>query len=103
MEALYTSRRFETAWLEAQQGLAFKAQPLTLVAYDVDCGDFKAQPLTLVAYDVDCGDVADLTQATTCAGLGVSGNDLACAWEDLVSRGIDPPGTVKLLGRSREL
>jgi hypothetical protein len=85
-EALYTSRRFETAWLEAQQGLAFKAQPLTLVAYDVDCGD-----------------VADLTHPATCAGLGVSGNDLACAWEDLVSRGIDPPGTVKLLGRSREL
>jgi RES domain-containing protein len=74
MEALYTSRRFETAWLEAQQGFAFKAQPLTLIAYDVDCDD-----------------VADLTQAATCAGLGVSGNDLGCAWEDLVSRGIDPP------------
>jgi RES domain-containing protein len=73
-EALYTSKRFETAWLEAQQGFAFKAQPLTLIAYDVDCDD-----------------VADLTQAATCAGLGVSGNDLACAWEDLVSRGIDPP------------
>jgi len=27
----------------------------------------------------------------TCAGLGVSGNDLGCAWEDLASRGIDPP------------
>jgi RES domain-containing protein len=71
---LYTSRRFETAWLEAQQGFAFKAQPLTLVAYDVDCDD-----------------VADLTHPATCTGLGVSGNDLACAWEDLASRGIDPP------------
>ena len=30
--ALYTSRRIETAWLEAQQGFAFKAQPMTLCA-----------------------------------------------------------------------
>jgi RES domain-containing protein len=29
----------ETAWLEAQQGFAFKAQPLTICAYDVDCAD----------------------------------------------------------------
>jgi RES domain-containing protein len=26
----------ETAWLEAQQGLPFKAQPLTICAYQVD-------------------------------------------------------------------
>ena len=37
--ALYTSLRFETAWLEAQQGFAFKVQPLTLCAYAVDCAD----------------------------------------------------------------
>ena len=36
--ALYTSERFETAWLEAQQGFPFKTQPLTLCAYEVDCG-----------------------------------------------------------------
>lgn len=36
--ALYTSERFETAWLEAQQGFAFKTQPLTLCTYEVDCG-----------------------------------------------------------------
>ncbi|WP_346797983.1 RES domain-containing protein [Halomonas sp. Bachu 37] len=35
---LYTSERFETAWLEAQQGFAFKTQPLTLCKYEVDCG-----------------------------------------------------------------
>jgi RES domain-containing protein len=29
----------ETAWLEAQQGFAFKAQPLTICAYTVDCAD----------------------------------------------------------------
>jgi RES domain-containing protein len=32
MEVLYTFRRFETAWLEAQQGFAFKAQPLERAA-----------------------------------------------------------------------
>ena len=36
--ALYTSERFETAWLECQQGFPFKTQPLTLCTYDVDCG-----------------------------------------------------------------
>lgn len=36
--ALYTSLRFETAWLEAQQGFAFKTQPLTLCTHEVDCG-----------------------------------------------------------------
>lgn len=38
LPALYTSERFETAWLEAQQGFAFKTQPLTLCTYEVDCG-----------------------------------------------------------------
>ena len=37
MPALYTARRFETAWLEAQQAFPFKAQPMTLCAYEVDC------------------------------------------------------------------
>ena len=39
MEALYTSLQVETAWREAQQGFAFKAQPLTICAYRVDCDD----------------------------------------------------------------
>lgn len=39
MAALYTSRRMETAWREAQQGFPFKAQPLTVCAYEVDCDD----------------------------------------------------------------
>lgn len=38
LPALYTSERFETAWLEAQQGFPFKTQPLTLCSYEVDCG-----------------------------------------------------------------
>ncbi|EGV18415.1 RES family NAD+ phosphorylase [Thiocapsa marina] len=35
--ALYTSLTPQTAWSEAQQGMPFKAQPMTLVAYRVDC------------------------------------------------------------------
>ena len=54
--------RFETAWLEAQQGFPFKAQPMTL------CG-----------YSVDCEDLADLTDAPFRApsrqGFEVHGRD----------------------------
>jgi RES domain-containing protein len=69
MPALYTSRRMQTAWLEAQQAFPFKAQPLTLCAYEVDCAD-----------------VADLTDPAARATLGVAAATLACAWEDLASR-----------------
>jgi RES domain-containing protein len=37
IDALYTSQTFQTAWLEAQQGLPYKAQPMTLCGYDIDC------------------------------------------------------------------
>lgn len=73
MQALYTSRRFETAWLEAQQAFPFKAQPMTL------CG-----------YEVDCGDVLDLTDAVTLTEHGITPADLACPWKDLSTRGIKP-------------
>ena len=73
--ALYTSRRMETAWLKAQQGLAFKTQPPTICAYEVDCAD-----------------IVDLGGDDGCRNLGVALADLACAWEDLVSRGVEPPG-----------
>ena len=74
LPALYTSLRFETAWLEAQQGFAFKAQAMTL------CG-----------YDVDCEDLADLTDAEVRASLGVKVTDLACGWAGMVDRGLVPP------------
>lgn len=74
MQALYTSRRFETAWLEAQQAFPFKAQPMTLCAYEVDCQD-----------------VLDLTVAAVLAGHGIGRADLGCAWKDLSTRGITPP------------
>lgn len=64
----------ETAWLEAQQGFPFKAQPLTVVAYAVDCAD-----------------MADLTDPATLAALEIAPADLACPWEDLASRRQDPP------------
>ena len=62
--------RLETAWLEAQQAFPFKAQPMTL------CG-----------YDVDCEDVVDLTNPATLASLGVDHAALACPWERLATAG----------------
>ncbi len=72
--ALYTARRFETAWLEAQQAFPFKAQPLTLCAYDVDCAD-----------------VLDLTDPSERSAHAVTETDLACAWKDIATRGGTPP------------
>ena len=70
MAALYTARRLETAWLEAQQGFPFKAQPMTICAYRVDCTDLR-----------------DLTDPAVLAAEGVAPGDLACAWEALADRG----------------
>nr|WP_294518225.1 hypothetical protein [uncultured Rhodopila sp.] len=36
MQAFYTARQFETTGIEARQGFPFKAQPMTLCAYEVD-------------------------------------------------------------------
>jgi RES domain-containing protein len=74
MPALYTALRFETAWLEAQQAFPFKAQPMTLCAYEVDCED-----------------VLDLTDMATLALHGITPADLACPWKDLSTRRIKPP------------
>jgi RES domain-containing protein len=77
MAALYTSLRLETAWLEAQQGFPFKAQPMTLCAYDVDCAD-----------------LIDLTDAAVLADQAISPDHLACPWEDMAARGVRPPSWV---------
>lgn len=74
MPALYTSLRFETAWLEAQQAFTFKPQPLTLCAYEADCED-----------------VLDLTDRGALAAHKVDPSDLAAPWEDMVLRGVTPP------------
>ena len=73
MPALYTALRFQTAWLEAQQAFPFKAQPMTLCAYEVDCED-----------------VLDLTDTATLAAHRITPADLACPWKDLSTRGIKP-------------
>lgn len=74
LAALYTSLRPETAWLEAQQGFAFKAQPLTICQYDVDCAD-----------------VVDFTDPVVLAALSVDEPELGCAWERIVDDGQIPP------------
>ena len=72
--ALYTALSPTTAWMEAQQGFPFKAQPMTLVAYRVDCAG-----------------VIDLTDRGVTAALGIEQATLACPWEDLAARGQVPP------------
>jgi RES domain-containing protein len=72
--ALYTSFRIETAWLEAQQSFAFKAQPMIL------CG-----------YDVDCEDILNLTSHEIRQQNKIEFEDLACPWKDLATRGVQPP------------
>lgn len=74
MPALYTSLRPETAWLEAQQAFPFKAQPMTICAFEVNCGD-----------------VLDLSAEKVRQAAGISVSELGCAWEDLTDRGIEPP------------
>ena len=69
MPALYTARRLQTAWLEAQQGFPFKAQPMIICAYRVDCTDMQ-----------------DLTDPAVLAEQGIAPGDLSCAWEALADR-----------------
>lgn len=71
--ALYTALSPKTAWTEAQQGFPFKAQPMTLVAYRVDCEQ-----------------VIDLSKAQVLTDLGIEAGTLACPWEDLASLGEVP-------------
>lgn len=72
--ALYTSLDPKTAWMEAQQGLPFKAQPMTLVGYRVNCERI-----------IDLGDPQVLISS------GIDAGALACHWEELSSRGQTPP------------
>lgn len=72
--ALYTSTGIVTAMAEAQQGFVRKAQPMTVVAYDVDCDD-----------------VLDLSDPATLAAEGIAPDDLACAWQLLASMGAPVP------------
>lgn len=82
---LYTSLDPTTAWMEAQQGFPFKPQPMTLLAYEVDCAN-----------------IVNLQDPDILALLGCSPVDLTCAWEDLASLNHEPP-TWKLADQLREL
>jgi RES domain-containing protein len=72
--ALYTAMTPEGAWAEAQQGFAFKAQPLTLCAYRVDCAD-----------------VLDLSTNAACSRAGIDPSDLNSPWENFASRKLPVP------------
>lgn len=72
--ALYLSLDPTTAWMEAQQGFPFKPQPMTLVAYEIDCAK-----------------IADLNDEQLLAKLGSSTQALDCAWEDLATQNQTPP------------
>jgi RES domain-containing protein len=71
---LYTSLDPTTAWMEAQQGFPFKPQPMTLVAYQVDCVN-----------------VADLNDAKVQSITKCSPGELGCAWEDMADQKLEPP------------
>lgn len=71
--ALYTSCRFETAWLEAQQSFPYKTQPLTLCTYEVDCAP-----------------ILDLTDATNLQRYAINDEELKCAWLEQYFAGVEP-------------
>jgi RES domain-containing protein len=64
LPALYISLDLQTAWSEAQQDLARKAQPATIVCYDCRLSG-----------------VLDLTDEAVRAFWDVSWTTLACPWE----------------------
>jgi RES domain-containing protein len=71
---LYTSLDPTTAWMEAQQGFPFKPQPMTLVAYQVDCTNITDLTGPRVQRIVECSHV-----------------ELGCAWEDMAGQNLEPP------------
>lgn len=72
--ALYLSLDPTTAWMEAQQGFPFKPQPMTLVAYEIDCAK-----------------IVNLNDEHLLNNLGSSPQELNCAWEDLATQNQVPP------------
>lgn len=83
--ALYLSLDPTTAWMEAQQGFPFKPQPMTLVAYEINCAK-----------------IADLNDEKLLVNLGSSPQELSSAWEDLATQNQVPP-TWRLAEQLREL
>lgn len=52
---------------------------------------FKPQPMTLVAYQVNCLKIVDLNNQSVLKDLDSSIVELSCAWEDLATQGKTPP------------
>jgi RES domain-containing protein len=73
-EALYLSLDVVTAVKEANQGFSAKIHPCTICSYEVDCED-----------------VEDLRTPSKREALGVSAEDLGCAWFAIASAGKEPP------------
>jgi RES domain-containing protein len=71
--ALYLSTTPEGALREATRGLAYRFDPLTLCAYEVDCDD-----------------VVDLTTGTGRSEAGIAAADMACAWLEDIADGRRP-------------
>jgi RES domain-containing protein len=72
--ALYLSLDPIGAWMEAQQGFPFKPQPMTLVAYEINCAR-----------------IADLNDEQLLKNMGSSFQALGCAWEDMATQNQEPP------------
>ena len=72
--SLYLSLSFNTAVLEANQGLAHKIEPCVLCSYDVDCED-----------------IADLRTNEGRAEHDIGYDDMACAWFSFLVEGRQPP------------
>ena len=71
--ALYLATTIEGAIAEATQGLAYKFNPLTLCAYDVDCAD-----------------IVDLTSDEKCREAGIESVVLASPWFGDIAEGRRP-------------
>jgi len=94
----------ETAWLEAQQGFAFKPQPLTICAYDVDSdpildltdpNNLKPLSVAMAEFSLSLGtarrarrDAADLDPGPQahCRGGQRSACTELCPWRDVGGR-----------------
>jgi RES domain-containing protein len=72
--ALYPALDLEMVWMEAQQGMPFDAQPLTLVSYRIDCER-----------------VVDFTDPVALSALSTTLETPGCPCEDLAARGRTPP------------
>jgi RES domain-containing protein len=82
LETLYLSLGFNTVFREVSGGFAHRLTPYVLCSYDVDCED-----------------IADLRTDAGRQALGISFDDMACAWGDALVAGREPPswGVVRRL------